>query len=488
MKANCTKPMRSLFIGMITFGAVAIALYTVWIFTQQYLPEVESVISSGILISLTFTAAVIGLLIASNKKTATSLRRAWLLMGLAALCNAIAESLWIWYEVVLEVDPFPSFADVFYLLFYPLTLAGILYLPYVPIQQERRAILGLDMGIVMIMGAIFLWYFILAPILEFVSGGLAGVIALAYPIGDLFILAGFLSLVQRDVENINRTVLYLLSCSMLSTAIADICFAFLETHSIPYIMAPLNILWMISYWTMLTAAAWQVVHPVSDSSIESFRPLLRNTLIYLVPILSMVFTFSISLNLLRSDMSLYWTLIGCFTIFALVLFRQYIVLRDNRRLYKQMEQQAVTDSLTGLYNRHFFNEALQREIKRADRYGYPLTILMMDVDNFKAYNDLHGHLKGDVLLKEIAAQIKSHVRASDLLARFGGDEFVLILPETDINQAQAIIKKLDAAVSETFSRDRLGISIGSALLQPDMTPQSLLAEADRSLYRIKPTK
>jgi diguanylate cyclase (GGDEF)-like protein len=187
-------------------------------------------------------------------------------------------------------------------------------------------------------------------------------------------------------------------------------------------------------------------------------------------------------------MPLYWALIGSFTIFALVLFRQYFVLRDNRRLYKQMEQQAVTDSLTGLYNRHFFNEALQREIKRADRYGYSLTILMMDVDNFKAYNDLHGHLKGDTLLREIAALMKSHVRASDMLARFGGDEFVLILPETNIIQAQAIIKKLHATVLEKFARDRLGISIGSALLHPGMTPQTLLAEADRSLYRVKPTK
>jgi diguanylate cyclase (GGDEF)-like protein len=275
---------------------------------------------------------------------------------------------------------------------------------------------------------------------------------------------------------------------MLSTAIADIFFVYFETHSLPYLMPPLNILWMISYWTMLAAAVWQVIHPLSSMSVETFTPLLRNTLIYLTPIISMGFTFSVSLSLLRTDMSLYWTLVGCFTIFALVLLRQYVVLRDNRRLYKQMEQQAVTDSLTGIYNRHFFNEALHREIKRAERYGYPLTILMMDIDNFKAYNDLHGHLEGDILLKEIAAQMKSHVRASDLLARFGGDEFVLILPETNIIQAQAIIKKLHATVLEKFARDRLGISIGSALLQPGMTPQALLAEADRSLYRVKPTK
>jgi len=478
--------MRSFLIGLITVTAVGIMSYTVWVVTQPYSLQVENVISSGGMIFLTVATTALGIVISTNREASSSVRRAWLLMGMAALCNAIAEGLWLYYANVLKVNPFPSIADVFYLLFYPLMLAGILSLPYTPIQRERRTLFGLDMSIVMIVGTIFLWYFILAPMQNPGGDRLAELVALAYPIADLFILAGILSLIQRDMEDMSRAVLILLSSSMLFTAIADVLFAILETYSIPYVMAPLNMLWMVSYWAMLAAAAWQAVFPVSDQSIESFNPLLRNTLVYVAPVLGMSLAFVSAISLLKLDIRLYGTLIGSFILITLVLVRQYLVLRDNRRLYTQMEQQAVTDALTGLHNRHFFNEAIQREVKRAERYHHTLAILLIDVDNFKSYNDTHGHLKGDVLLTSIAAQLKSHIRSTEFLSRFGGDEFVAILPEANIAGAQSIAKRMQQAISSRFARERLGISVGIAVLQPGMTAQSLLAEADRSLYRAKP--
>ncbi len=478
--------MRSFLIGLVSITAAGVMAYTVWVLTQPYSLQFEDVISSGGMIFLTLAATALGTVISANRKAPLSVRRAWLLMGLSAFCNAIAEGLWLYYENVLKVNPFPSIADVFYLLFYPLMLAGILNLPYTPIQRDRRTLLGLDMSIVMVVGTIFLWYFILAPMQK--SGGeeLANLVALAYPIADLFILAGLLSLIQRDLEDVSRTTLILLSSSMLFTAIADILFAILETYSIPYVLAPLNMLWMVSYWAMLAAAAWQAVFPVSRESIEPFNPLLRNTLVYMAPVLGMSLVFVSAISLLKLDIRLYGTLLGSFILITLVLVRQYLVLRDNRRLYTQMEQQAVTDALTGLHNRHFFNEAIQREVKRAGRYQHTLAILLIDVDNFKSYNDTHGHLKGDVLLTSIAAQLKAHIRSTEFLARFGGDEFVAILPETGISGAQSLATRMQQTISSRFAREHLGVSVGIAVLQPGMTAEALLAEADRSLYRAKP--
>lgn len=480
--------MRLFLIGLVSCTATGILAYTVWVTTQPYPPDVENIVSSGGLIFLSVVTTVLGIVISTNKKASYSVRRAWLLMGMAALCNAIAESLWIYYDSVLNVSPFPSIADVFYLLFYPLMLAGILSLPYTPIQRERRTLLGLDMIIVMIVGTIFLWYFILAPMGNSGEGGLAALVALAYPIADLLILAGLLSLIQRDLEDVSRAVLILLSGSILFTAIADVLFAVLETYAIPNAMAPLNMLWMVSYWAMLAAAAWQAIFPISGQSIEPFNPLLRNTLVYLAPILGMGLVFVSAVSLLKFDVRLYGTLIGSFVLITLVLIRQYVVLRDNRRLYTQMERQAVTDALTGLYNRHFFNEAIQREVKRAIRYQHTLAVLLIDVDNFKNYNDTHGHLNGDVLLKNIAALLNSQLRSTDFLARFGGDEFVAILPEANSAGAKTLAEKMQKAISTKFQREKLGVSVGLAVLQPGMTAQSLLAEADRSLYLVKPTR
>ena len=480
--------MRSFFIGLVTVSAVGIAAYTVWVFTQAYSPEMEAIISSGGLILLAITTAALGFTVAIHKNAPVRLRRAWLLMGLAVLSSAIAEGIWLYYDVVLKINPYPSLADLFYLIFYPLMLYGVLNLPFAPPQKEREAILGLDMSIMMVLGGLFLWYFILAQIQKAGTGSLGDIIALAYPLADLFVLASLVSLIQRDLENVSRVVLMLLISSIVFTAIADVLFAIFQAYSFPFVMAPLNLLWMVSFWAMMFAAVWQITHLSADQGIERFSPFMRSALVYIAPILSMGLAFVAAVMLLKLSPRIYFTLIGSFALGTLVLIRQYFVLRDNRRLYGRMETLASTDSLTGLYNRHYFNESLQREIKRTQRYERGLVLLLMDLDNFKSYNDTYGHLKGDEILKDVAALLNSRIRTTDLLARFGGDEFIAILPETDATQAQVLIQQLKSAVTTKFVRERLGISVGIAVLQPGMTAESLLSEADRNLYRAKPVR
>lgn len=153
------------------------------------------------------------------------------------------------------------------------------------------------------------------------------------------------------------------------------------------------------------------------------------------------------------------------------------------------------DSLTGLYNRRHFDESIQLEWKRAVRFQQPITLLMVDIDDFKRYNDHYGHQAGDKCLREIAQQIKITIsRETDVVARYGGEEFVVILPVTDTNTAIEIAEKMRGniealAIAHKYasSGKNVTVSVGVASVVPDFDVgyDKLLSSADRALYQAK---
>ncbi|RKZ02787.1 MAG: hypothetical protein DRQ04_03330 [Candidatus Hydrothermota bacterium] len=151
---------------------------------------------------------------------------------------------------------------------------------------------------------------------------------------------------------------------------------------------------------------------------------------------------------------------------------------------------ALLDDLTGLYNRRYFYLRLDEEIKRSSRYGRPFCLLLMDLDNFKLINDSFGHLKGDKVLAEFARLLKESVRETDIACRYGGDEFALILPETDRKSSLKVAKKIMEALKKTYFGDdmplRLSISIGiSSYPEDGSTPEELFNASDHALYFAK---
>jgi len=166
---------------------------------------------------------------------------------------------------------------------------------------------------------------------------------------------------------------------------------------------------------------------------------------------------------------------------------------ELERFNEALWDQATRDGLTGLYNYRFFQEALSREISRSTRHGKPLSLILMDVDSFKKYNDEHGHQMGDDALRGIGEILLRRIRKSDVAARYGGDEFVVLLPEVDREHGMQIAEALRATIAghpfpgrETQPGGILTASFGMAVYPEDgANLTSLIREADRAMYRAK---
>lgn len=166
---------------------------------------------------------------------------------------------------------------------------------------------------------------------------------------------------------------------------------------------------------------------------------------------------------------------------------------DKIAQHQQTRALSITDALTGLHNRRHFNERYAAEFMRAARYGRPLSVLLIDIDHFKKFNDEHGHLVGDKVLKLTAKVLEENIRTADLLARYGGEEFVLVLPEIDKEHARQVAEKLRRAIEHThFPKEEsqpfghLTASFGLAAFPEDARAEdALLKLADEALYRAK---
>ena len=168
---------------------------------------------------------------------------------------------------------------------------------------------------------------------------------------------------------------------------------------------------------------------------------------------------------------------------------------DVRRL-TQLEQEIVTDTLTGLYNRRYLNFRLEEEIDRAQRYALPLSVLLLDIDHFKRINDTYGHQVGDLLLSFFGKQVLNSIRTSDIATRYGGEEFLIIAPHTPINTAGMVAERLRREVESNSlvltcnptqrHEVQSTVSIGVACLNQETDDlKKLIKQADEALYRAK---
>src|ERR1700737_4788906 len=184
------------------------------------------------------------------------------------------------------------------------------------------------------------------------------------------------------------------------------------------------------------------------------------------------------------------TLIVLFNIYT--IYQEVLIKRLRRQLLEKQDHYgilrnlAMIDPLTGLYNRRFAEQRLAAEVARSERRGHPLTVLTLDLNNFKEINDTYGHPAGDQVLQEFASRLNKVIRGSDLAVRLGGDEFLVVLPECTMEQLQLVLGRL-GSVEVDWNGKRIPVTFSAGWKQYEMgdRPEELLARGDRALYERK---
>ncbi len=430
-------------------------------------------------------------------------RIAWCLVGAAFSARLVADSIWWWLEAVQGQAPFPSLADAFYVLFVPVLLAALLTFPVRRRSRGEQQRLWLDIAIVVVGAFMVVWYLVLGPTARAADASIGTLLSITYPIGDLVLLFGLAAVLTRGVTSLARGPLYLLLLGVCAFVAADLGFAVANlqggfaTGSWPDMaFVGAGALVALAGALHLRTAAVPAGSTAPAAVPVPLSPLLAGPLPYLGVALG--YGLLVWVGRHESPYGLGGLLLSAVLITVLVLARQITVTRDNERLARRFEEIAVTDALTGLANRRRLFEVAEATLGSAARRGEGVAVVVIDVDRFKEINDGLGHLAGDTVISVVAARIRGAIRAGDLAARYGGDEFVVLMPGLSGQAALGLTRRLaDAVCSEPVPTAagpvRVTLSIGIAHTPaPDADSEGsgagiepLLLRADEALYEVK---
>ncbi len=417
---------------------------------------------------------------------------AWRAVALALVCYGVSDVVRAYYEVWLGLEAFPSKTNIGYLLFYPALTLGLLSFPHTSRPQAARLSFWLDAGVVLLGGWMIIWYFVLGPSAFTEQTDLTTTaLAIAYPVGDLALVFGVAALLLRQRARENRDALSVLAAGVTAFLIADVIFGYRDLLGLYQTGDWPDAFWMLA-WFLIAASALYQSWSLSRTSVAEPRPEEEPTGTNWLPYAAIVLGYALLFIAGRyaPPYPLGGLLYSAIAITGLVLLRQLLVLAENQQLRADLNAFATIDSLTGLLNRRQFYVLAEREYARYQRHGHPLSVIILDIDDFTTINNQHGHHAGDEVLQVVAEMCRQELRKVDLAGRHGGDELALLLPDTDLHDALRIARRLLSAAAEhplAFGEHLLKISVSAGVSPADGTHNltTLLHRAGEALSTAK---
>ncbi len=467
------------------------AAYGLWQVFRWGGPGHQAVIGDLAFLPVNGAAAVLAWRASRRAGLEPGASRGWRLLAMALLCYLAGDLLQLAYEVILHERAYPTWADAAYLSFYPVAFCGLISFRDRRAGPERWRLL-LDTGMVFTAGAMLTWYVALGPAIAAAGGrfGLVSLVTYAYPAGDLLLLFGVLAVLLR-APAVQHRALQIFAAGMLAFTAADLIYDHITATSAYRGGDPVDTLWMAALVIVCLAAACQLRARPAGALAPRPRPAPpRPSLLPYLGVLSCYLLIAvIGLRGVRFDSLGGGFLAGAVPLTFLVSARQHVTVHDYGRLAARYQELASIDGTTGVCSRRHFMEAAEAALARARRPGQPLVALMIDVDNFKQINDTHGHIAGDQVLADMAQACREQVRHGDIVGRYGGDEFTIIIGGITGPRATRLADQLARPASRVLGRNGKPLaytaSIGIAESQPGCDLQALLMHADEAMYEAK---
>ncbi len=419
------------------------------------------------------------------------LRSGWRLLALAFGSYLVGDLVWMLYTLLGD-PPYPSVADGFYLLFYPLTLWGLLRFPAGRQTFESRIRFGFDMAVVAISGAVVVIYLVLGPtLLESGADPVQTAFSVAYPVGDMVLFVGLAVVLIRRCGS-STTALRVIAAGLVCFVAADLAYGYITLHSTYHAGDPVDTLWMIAMALFAIGAATQpssIAHtPIDERQVRSA---------HWSPYVALAIAFGLLLFNERHIHLLpdFTLLLSAVVLTALVSARQFLTQRDLAQTQDELLYRSLHDILTGLPNRRLLTDRAGQMFAGARRTGANVAALYVDIDDFKGINDRFGHAAGDEVLRVVASRLAGEVRGNDTVARLGGDEFIVLLADLGrtAGAPERVAERIITGLQEPVrfgSQPRRDIAVSASIgiaISSSGTIDELLSEADRVLYQVKRT-
>jgi two-component system, cell cycle response regulator len=410
-------------------------------------------------------------------------RTPWYLLALSQLVYASADATFYISHDVLHQQQFPAPADLLYLSHYPILIAGLLLLVRQRTPRGDQASL-IDASVIALGAGLLSWLFLIGPYAgDRQLDSLVKAASVAYPVADLLVFAVAVRLlVGPGARNVSY---HLLTGSLLVVLATDSGYVLMQLSGTYSTGNVLDATWLGSY-VLLGASALHpsmraLAEPTEATGLEAtpLRLILLGAASLMAPatlVIQWALGKPIDVAVIAGASA---------TLFLLVVARLAGLVDEQRRV-------AVTDGLTRLYNRRFFEAMLTIEVEQAARSGQDLGLLVIDIDHFKRINDAYGHQAGDRVLREIARRLSEAARSADVVARYGGEEFVVLLRDTSIHALPETAERLRGAISDEpvaladGTMVALSASIGGATRPVHAhSAEELVRAADQALYAAK---